>query len=248
MLPLCLLAPALAGSLSTRHISSRGISLAYSASLARGATVTALGLRMNANGQTIQGRAVIFSGYTVAGSPYFPPTIWVLPTNPARYKKISGVEGQGGMMPQIRQLSALLKRRPALSAVHSIPYVLPLVDETELLVSKERYVRFAGGPGVSFVTAIGQASVPITNATPLRWEFRGITSNGKYLVAAEFPLNVPGLPVKEPKMGLRQQAALINGWKKYVTRMQRSLDRRPDGAYAPDLGTLDALARTIAVK
>lgn len=247
ILPLCLLAAALAGSAPARHISSRGISLSYSASLAREVTVTSLGLRMSAAGQTIPGRAVVFGGYTVAGNPYFPPTIWVLPANLARYRKIAGVEGRGGMASQIHQLRALLKRHPDLSKVHSIPYVLPVSDESELLASKKRYLPFADGTGVSFVTAMGPAAVPITNATPVRWEFRGITRNGRYVVTAEFPLKVPGLPNKEPKLGLRQQAALIHGWKKYLEKMRVSLDRRANSSYGLALGTLDAVARTIRI-
>lgn len=247
LLAACLLvSPALAGSSSTRHVSSHGIALSYSASLARGVTVTSIGLRMSADG-TIPARAAFFTGYTVPGNPYFPPSIWVVPTNLSHYRKVAGVIGKGGMVSQIAALRTLLRTHPKLSTVRSIPYVLPETDEAELLAAKKRYLGFGSGSGVSFVTVLSQPAITITNATPVRWEYRGLTRNGKYLVAAEFPLHVPGLLAKQPNLGLRQQAALIHGWKKYVAKMQRSLDRRANSSYGPPLGTLDALARTITI-
>lgn len=242
------LAPAAAaGTSPTKHVSSRGVSLTYSTSLARSVSVADLPLRVNANGGSIPARAVIFGGYTVAGSPYFPPTIWIVPAHLSRYKKLSGVEGPDGVAAQVEQLRHLLRAHPKLSRVPIVPYVLPATDESELLASKKHYLRFANGTGISFVTVMSQPATPITNATPVRWEFRGITADGKYVVAAEFPIVVPGLANKQPKLGLRQQAALMRGWKKYVAGMQGRFDRMADSTYKPDLGVLDSVARSIKV-
>lgn len=248
LLATCLvISPVLAGSSATKHVSSQGIALSYSASLAHGVTVISMGLRMSSGSGIVPARAAFFTGYTVPGNPYFPPSIWVIPTNLSHYRTVAGVAGKGGMMAQIGALRTMLRAHPRLSTVHSIPYVLPATDEAELLAAKKRYLHFGNGSGVSFVTALSQPAVTITNATPVRWEYRGITRNGKYVVAAEFPLHVPGLPAKQPNLGLRRQAALIHGWKKYLAKMESALDRRADSTFGPPLGTLDALAQTIQI-
>ena len=69
---------------------------------------------------------------------------------------------------------------------------LPLFNAAQVLHAKVEFMEFRTGKGVQYLTQFDQAPLPINNLE-LIYTFQGISSDGKYYIAAIFPVNHAGL-------------------------------------------------------
>jgi uncharacterized protein YjbI with pentapeptide repeats len=92
---------------------------------------------------------------------------------------------------QIEGLQSLLKARPS-APEDAIP-LLPLINAAQVLHAQVRYLDFENGSGVRFITQYSQEVVGRLTNQNIFYTFQGLTRDGKYYVAAFFPITASGL-------------------------------------------------------
>lgn len=141
----------------------------------------------------------------------------------------------------ITGLQQLLTTQP-LSVTDNLPF-LPLFNAAQQLHAAVKYVQFQGGVGVRYLTQFNQYAAPVNNHD-LFYTFQGVTLDGKYYVAAILPVNNPILPAdnSQPPQGTPEEIT------KYYIDMAQKLTEQAPSTFTPDLGALDALVSSIAIR
>ena len=138
-------------------------------------------------------------------------------------------------------LGALLQTQ---QAGDHLPF-LPLYNAAQVMHTQVGYLDFKSGKGVRFLTQFDQAPLPINNYE-LIYTFQGLTSDGKYYIAAVLPVTHPELPAGSEVS--EQQANELSDFPDYLSRTVTLLNQQPADSFTPDLNELDALIRSIEVK
>ena len=126
----------------------------------------------------------------------------------------------------------------------SMPF-LPLFNSAQVMHSQVAFVDFKNGNGVRFLTQFDQAPIPLNNME-LIYTFQGLTDDGKYYIAAIFPINHPDLPNDNQVSSDQEFQA-----EKFVAEMAESVEKLgqlPVSSFTPDLSKLDTLIQSIEVK
>jgi hypothetical protein len=149
----------------------------------------------------------------------------------------------------LRKLLAV-KSRPSGKQVPFVPYL----DAGMLTDTHVKYVDFKSGSGVLFLTHFDIETAPVTNQA-LTYVFEGISTDGKYLVVAAFPVSVPFLPgLKEEKCVDCEYPYAENDlgypkskkeYKRYMDRVTKRLESTEDQNFVPNLKLLQQLVVTI---
>jgi hypothetical protein len=114
------------------------------------------------------------------------------------------------------------------SVTEAIP-VLPPVETIQLFCSQIRYLNFADGAGVRFVTRYAMEASPTTNEN-IFYTFQGLTSDGRYYISVFYPITAKGLP----------ETAVI------LTTIN-FLNRLASADFTPDLAKLDDMIKSLRV-
>lgn len=122
---------------------------------------------------------------------------------------------------------------------------LPLYNASQVMHAHVEFIEFKNGKGVRFLTQFDQAPIPLNNYE-LIYTFQGITEDGKYYVAAVFPVTHPDLPVDD-RLTFDEEYSV----EKFVADMAESietLENQPGDSFSPDLSVLDAVIRSMEIK
>jgi hypothetical protein len=176
---------------------------------------------------------VTLQGYPV-GNHLLKPQIFIYPV-----ADLASANENAGKI--AANLQALLQTR---QAGDYLPF-LPLFNAQQVMHPQVQYLDFKNGNGVRFLTQFDQAPLPINNYE-LIYTFQGLTSDGKYYIAAVLPVTHPELPATQQVSA--QQAAELNDFPAYLTKTAAWLEQQPSGSFTPDLAKLDALIQSIVVK
>ncbi len=122
---------------------------------------------------------------------------------------------------------------------------LPLLSETQALHAQVQFLDLKNGNGVRFLTQLTQG-VTVINNSELFYTFQGLTSDGKYYIAAILPVSNPELPANSTA-GVGQVNPM-DDYRVYLSNTISLLNEQPATAYSPDLNNLDALIRSIEIK
>ncbi len=178
-------------------------------------------------------RRLTLEGYPITGN-LFKAQIFIYPVadlasaNPAMGKVAA-------------DLQTLLKTQQAADQMPS----LPLINSAQMLHAQLQYVDFKNGRGVRFLTQFAQGLVAVNN-NELIYTFQGLTSDGKYYVAAVLPVSNPQLPTGSEVSDVQTKAQA--NYPDYLSKMVTLLDQQPVESFTPDLNKLDALIRSMEVK
>lgn len=177
-----------------------------------------------------QHRRMTLQGYP-DNSHYMQPQIFVYPA--ADLGKFSQVAGQAAT-----DLQKLLKDK---KQGEDLPF-LPLINAAQVMHTQVEYLDFKNGKGVRYLTFYSQGILMITNAD-LFYTFQGLTSDGKYYVAAVLPVSHAELPAKE-------QISTVTGaeYRDYIAKTTEWLGQQAASSFTPDLAKLDAMVKSIEVK
>jgi len=126
---------------------------------------------------------------------------------------------------KIKLLKKLIASSPE-SVTEVIP-VLPPVEDLQLFWSQIRYLDFAGGAGVRFVTRYSMEASPTTNEH-IFYTFQGLTSDGRYYISAFYPISAKGLPET-----------------KVVEATVNFLNRLASADFTPDLDKMDDMVKSL---
>ena len=126
----------------------------------------------------------------------------------------------------------------------TLPF-LPLFNAAQVMHAQVEFLDFQNGKGVRFLTQFDQAPIPINNYE-LIYTFQGLTNDGKYYIAAIFPVTHPDLP-ENNRVGIDQEFVP----EQFAAEMAESvekLDKLPMSSFSPDLNQLDTLIQSIEIK
>ncbi len=153
----------------------------------------------------------------------------------------------------LNELRRIIRRKPV-ALKGNVP-MLPFPDATEVFHARVRYLRFRGGSGVVFLTQ-SQQDYELINSQHVSYSFRGLTDDGRFYVAADFPV---GASVIAPKRdaGTHEGYMLpreIGGrparqrYAAYVERVRRKLERLRPEEFQPDLRLYDELLSSLEIR
>ena len=162
------------------------------------------------------------------------PQIFVFPVEGLDVNVVAGKVAEG--------LQALLQDH---QMGQSLPY-LPPYNAAQVLHAQVKYLDFATGQGVRFLTQYDQGLVPVNNRQ-LLYTFQGLTSDGKYYLAAVLPVNLAGLPAAE-NVTDSLPVDFFDNFPHYLEDTVEMLDQQAASAYTPDLSQLDAMIQSIEIK
>jgi hypothetical protein len=178
-------------------------------------------------------RRLTLQGYPVTNHLH-KPQIFIYPAG-----DLAAANENAGQM--VTELQALLQTQ---QAGDQLPF-LPLFNAAQVMHAQVEYLDFKSGKGVRFLSQFDQARLPINNYE-LIYTFQGLTSDGKYYVAAVLPVTNPELPANSEVS--EQQAKELNDFPSYVSGMASLLNQQPADSFTPDLSKLDALVGSIEVR
>jgi Leucine rich repeat/Leucine Rich Repeat len=139
---------------------------------------------------------------------------------------------------EIEAMQRLLEARPPVPE-GEIP-LLPLYNNGQVFHAQVQYLDFQHGSGVRFITHYTQEVVGRLTKENVFYTFQGLTRDGKYYVAAFFPITSPGLRdemVEEP-------------WEVAQARLVEDiqyLDSLSSQAFTPELELLDSVIQSLVV-
>ena len=122
---------------------------------------------------------------------------------------------------------------------------LPLFNAAQVMNTQVEFLDFQNGKGVRFLTQFDQAPIPINNYE-LIYTFQGLTNDGRYYIAAIFPVTHPDLP-ENGQVGLDQEFDP----EKFSSDMAESVEtlgKKSAAEFSPDLSLLDTVIQSIEVK
>jgi hypothetical protein len=172
-------------------------------------------------------------GYLVAEHLH-KPQIFVYPV--AELAQFNEVGGQIAT-----ELAALLQTQ---QIGDRLPY-MPLYNASQVLHVQVQFLSFKNGSGVRYLTQFDQGVMPINNFE-LVYTFQGLTSDGKYYIAAVLPVTHPALPADDQVTP--EQMEELSDFPAYHTKIVEWLNSQPADSFTPSLSTLDALVQSIEIK
>lgn len=144
----------------------------------------------------------------------------------------------------------LLGTDTAALAAQAAAYGLPSINQltaSQVLATQAAPIDFQTGSGFRFITAAAQDVAPLTNHR-LYYNFQGVTRDGRYFVAAVFPVSVPLLPDDINGMDAAEYETFAAGYEQYIADIVQQLETLPAADFAPDLALLDAIIGSLAVE
>ncbi len=176
---------------------------------------------------------VTLQGYPVANH-LLKPQIFVYPVADLA----AANEGMGKMASDLQTLLGTQK------AGEYLPF-LPLFNAQQVFHAQVQYLDFKNGKGVRYLTQFDQAPLPINNFE-LIYTFQGLSSDGKFYIAAVLPVTHPELPATQQVSP--EQEADLKDFPAYLAKTAAWLDQQPSASFTPDLAKLDALIQSIEVQ
>jgi hypothetical protein len=135
-----------------------------------------------------------------------------------------------------------------LQAPQEIPNMpfLPLINELQVMHTRLQYLDFKSGLGLRYLTQFNQGVVPINNQG-LIYTYQGMTSDGKYYVAAVLPINHPSLPM-DANATDNIPLEFTSDYPAYLANVVKTLNQVDANTFTPDLTQLDAMMSSLEIK
>ena len=183
-----------------------------------------------------------FSGYPAGGD--IEPQVVVVPLDLDHSDRIGN---------NLDALKTLITTGPDLSRTFAAympaqgSQVLPIFPQTNAvcaIAAGMRYQNFQWGSGMRFVSAFAQGPAPVA-PEELVYLYQGISDDGRYYVAARFPVTLDSASAAKLGQPPSPDSDLDTStkWNRGFAEQLRQL---PDGAYVPSLNSLDAMVGSIS--
>jgi hypothetical protein len=152
----------------------------------------------------------------------------------------------------IEQLKTIISSRP--KRLKNVPRI-PLHDGSPTTITHVKYVQFANGSGVQYLTHFDIEQAIIGNER-LTYVMQGLTSDGRYYIFATFPVALDFLPHSdasefrgyksplyfyEPKT----RAANEKNYERYLSSMTALLEGTHDDRFEPTLTSIQSTLSTL---
>lgn len=221
-----------------------GVALSFDAQLAKSAQGETLKPIPVQQGPALGGgtpAAIRFMFNGVQAEEYFNP----MQPQVLVYKTEDWIKLDPSTAASVQALQTLLKEKPA-TFEKGIP-VLPPIPAQQVFRVKPQYYNFQNGTGIGFVSYYAQDVSPVT-ANQIFYTYQGLTNDGKYYVAAFYPLTTALLPQKaDAAFGGQSYDEWAKNYETYLAKLVQDLNGLNDAAYSPDLVLIQELAKSINV-
>ena len=167
-----------------------------------------------------------------------------------------GDEAPNGFIRQQQALSDLLKQgvnpghcdQPLSGYDQALPF-LPWLNSRQAFCAQPEVIQFHGGKGIRYLVHYSQGDGPVLEGQPF-YTFQGLTDDGQLYLAAIFPVQTRIFPAQSPDCPKCSDPTYDPrpGWLATLGEQLTKLNAQPAGAFAPSLGLLDALVRSIRVE
>jgi hypothetical protein len=135
----------------------------------------------------------------------------------------------------------------------NLPF-LPAFNAGQVFYSNTQAVNFQSGSGIRYLTQFDQAPAPINN-NEVFYTFQGLTSDGKYYIAAILPTNTVTLVTDGNLNTVTPAGGIPFDWNpdnfemlpKYIESVKQLLNATDPNAFTPSLPMLDTLIQSITV-
>jgi hypothetical protein len=118
---------------------------------------------------------------------------------------------------------------------------------TQLIRAGLRYVNFQNGSGIRYLAEYGEQPWPV-DSTLLFYTYQGVTADGLYYISAVLPVAHPGLEGDDGYAKLNEDPAKFqSNYPAYVDYVQKQLNTEQPGAFTPNLASLDAMMKSLAI-
>ena len=159
------------------------------------------------------------------------------------YQALFRAEEAASFATAIQDFRFLLAARPA--RLEQDPLLLPSSGLSQAMRAQVRYLDFAGGRGVRFVTHLTQEIKPLTAAS-LVYTFQGLTDDGWYYIAAYIPVTTTALPATLKDVTKAERDEFKRDYLAYVGGIAKMLDDQPQ-SFTPSLAALDAMIMSLQI-
>ncbi len=129
--------------------------------------------------------------------------------------------------------------------IPNMPF-LPLFNAAQVMHAHVQYLDFKNGQGLRYLTEFAQGIAPINNYE-LIYTYQGLTSDGKYYVAAVLPVHHPRLPEDGTVTG-NEPPEFTGDFPAYVANVVSTLNPQAGNTFTPDLTQLDVMMSSLEVK
>jgi len=177
---------------------------------------------------------VTLEGYPITNH-LMQPQIFIYPVEELK----AANEGAGQIVASLQTLLQTPQEMP------NMPF-LPLFNAAQVMHAHVQYLDFQNGQGVRYLTEFDQGIVPINNHE-LIYTYQGLTSDGKYYVAAVLPVNHPSLPADETVSG-NEPAEFTSDFPAYLANVAGTLNTQAAATFTPDLTLLDAMMSSLEIR
>jgi hypothetical protein len=129
--------------------------------------------------------------------------------------------------------------------IPNMPF-LPLFNASQMMHAHTQFLDFENGQGLRYLTQFAQGFTPINNSE-LIYTYQGLTSDGKYYVAAVLPVNHPSLPADGTVTG-NEPPEFTSDFPTYQANVVKTLNPQAANTFSPDLTLLDAMMSSIVIE
>ena len=150
-----------------------------------------------------------------------------------------------------RELAELLQQRPKLplrdsdGATRELPTITAQYAG-QIFISHVEYLDFPWGAGIGWLKQYSQDLGPYAVGSRLNYEVSALDRTNRFAVTAYFNITHPDLAhVKEDEYVTFAKDITDKKYVAYLNRMQRSLDRKPDGSFRPSLALIKRLLESV---
>lgn len=109
-----------------------------------------------------------------------------------------------------------------------------------------QYLEPKNGQGLRCLNQFDQAPITINN-DELFYTYQGLTSDGKYYVAAIMPVNHPSL-LADQKVTGKEPPEFSSDFANYVTGVASAFNVQAPDTFTPDLTKLNAMMSSLEIK
>ncbi len=157
-----------------------------------------------------------------------------------QYKQLSSSTAE-----QVESLTRILIDHPDLASMDELPF-MPIPNAQQMFHIQDAYLALPNANGIRYLTQHAQGFMAVANDT-LYYTFQGISSDGGYLITAQFPVGHASLPA-EGLVPNDDFQAFVDNFTEYLSSTTTGLNAQPLESFIPDITKLDAMIQSMIIE
>ncbi len=168
--------------------------------------------------------------------------LWVIPAQ--AYQTLGSNAGNPIIRDALAQLRTLLADQPQ-APEPPLPFVPPPAGTNDL-AARVQYITFDGGSGIAYLGRWAQDPSPVL-ASQVYFNFVGLTNDGSYVVAFQYPVHTSSLPDTTDELTPEHLSDIERDPRTYFRETTDILNQLRPSAFGPDLRRLETLVSSLKI-